>query len=190
MPDAHWGYGFPIGGVAAFDPAEGVVSGGGVGFDISCGVRTLLTGLQRTDIEPVKERLADALYGSIPAGLGSTGRIHLDESGMNAMLAGGARWAVNRGWGYREDLERIEEQGRMESAQPQAVSERPRGDAHRVGQNTQRHRAEAPRFDRRLRRLESFHVHGAPQARRLRESRTRLHEKPGIGGRRLGLCRA
>ena len=76
MPDAHWGYGFPIGGVAAFDADQGgVVSAGGVGFDISCGVRTLLTGLQRTDIEPVSERLADALYGSIPAGLGSTGRL-------------------------------------------------------------------------------------------------------------------
>jgi tRNA-splicing ligase RtcB len=123
MPDAHWGYGFPIGGVAAFDADQGgVVSAGGVGFDISCGVRTLLTGLQRVDIEPVKERLADALYGSIPAGLGSTGRIHLDESGMDAMLAGGARWAVKRGWGYREDLDRIEEQGSMDGAQPQAVS--------------------------------------------------------------------
>ena len=123
MPDAHWGYGFPIGGVAAFDADKGgVISAGGVGFDISCGVRTLLTGLQRADIEPVKERLADALYSSIPVGLGSTGRIHLDEAGMDAMLAGGARWAVKRGWGYREDLERIEEQGCMEGALPQAVS--------------------------------------------------------------------
>ena len=123
MPDAHWGYGFPIGGVAAFDADQGgVVSAGGVGFDISCGVRTLLTGLQRTEIEPVKERLADALYGSIPAGLGSTGRVHLDESGMDAMLAEGARWAVKSGWGYREDLERIEERGCMDGAAPQAVS--------------------------------------------------------------------
>jgi len=123
MPDAHWGYGFPIGGVAAFDIAQGgVVSAGGVGFDISCGVRTLLTGLRRPDIEPVKERLADALYGSIPVGLGSTGRIHLDEAGMDAMLAGGAHWAVKRGWGYREDLERIEEHGCMEGALPDAVS--------------------------------------------------------------------
>src|SRR5262249_44174072 len=72
MPDAHWGYGFPIGGVAAFDPEEGgVVSAGGVGFDISCGVRTLLTGLKRSDLEPVKESLADSLYRTIPAGLGS-----------------------------------------------------------------------------------------------------------------------
>jgi len=127
MPDAHWGYGFPIGGVAAFDADQGgVVSAGGVGFDISCGVRTLHTGLQRADIEPVKKRLADALYGSIPVGLGSTGRIHLDEAGLDAMLAGGARWAVNCGWGYREDLQRIEEQGCMSGAQPEAVSERAR----------------------------------------------------------------
>ena len=123
MPDAHWGYGFPIGGVAAFDAdANGVVSAGGVGFDISCGVRTLLTGLRRTDIEPVKERLADALYVNIPVGIGSTGRIHLDESGMDAMLAGGARWAVGRGWGHPDDLTRIEEGGCLESAQPEAVS--------------------------------------------------------------------
>ncbi|MCG6899926.1 MAG: RtcB family protein [Gammaproteobacteria bacterium] len=123
MPDAHWGYGFPIGGVAAFDAdQEGVVSAGGVGFDISCGVRTLLTGLQRADIEPFKTRLADALFHSIPVGLGSTGDIHLDDSGMTAMLSGGARWAVKRGWGYREDLERVEEQGCMAGAQPEQVS--------------------------------------------------------------------
>ena len=95
MPDAHWGYGFPIGGVAAFDPEQGgVVSAGGVGFDISCGVRTLLTGLKRADVEHCKEALAESLYQSIPAGLGSTGTIVLDEIEMSRMLAGGARWAV------------------------------------------------------------------------------------------------
>ena len=98
MPDAHWGYGFPIGGVAAFDADEGgVVSAGGVGFDISCGVRTLLTGLKRGDIEHVKEQLADSLYRTIPAGLGSTGAIALDEIEMDRMLAGGARWAFGQG---------------------------------------------------------------------------------------------
>src|SRR3970040_296635 len=86
MPDAHWGYGFPIGGVAAFDAEEGgVVSAGGVGFDISCGVRTLLTGLTRADIEPVKLLLADTLYQEIPVGIGSTGHIRLDPKGMQAM---------------------------------------------------------------------------------------------------------
>lgn len=124
MPDAHWGYGFPIGGVAAFDPDQGgVVSAGGVGFDISCGVRTLHTGLRRDDIEAVKERLADALYHSIPAGLGSTGAIRLDAAQMNAMLRGGALWAVERGFGDAADLDRIEEGGCMRGADPTQVSE-------------------------------------------------------------------
>ena len=123
MPDAHWGYGFPIGGVAAFDAdAGGVVSGGGVGFDISCGVRALHTGLRRADIEAVKIRLADALYHAIPVGMGSHGSIHLDEAGMDAMLTGGAGWAVECGWGTAADLVRIEEQGCMAGARPEAVS--------------------------------------------------------------------
>jgi tRNA-splicing ligase RtcB len=123
MPDAHWGYGFPIGGVAAFDAdADGVISAGGVGFDISCGVRTLQTGLRRADIEPVGERLADALYHRIPVGIGSHGKIHLDETGMEAMLTGGAKWALGRGWGEQADLERIEEHGCMADAIPAAVS--------------------------------------------------------------------
>jgi tRNA-splicing ligase RtcB len=124
MPDAHWGYGFPIGGVAAFDPAlGGVISAGGVGFDISCGVRTLLTGLRRQDIENVKRELADVLFRSIPAGLGSTGAIHLSDREMDAMLRGGARWALERGWGRAEDLERIEEHGCMAGAEPDDVSQ-------------------------------------------------------------------
>lgn len=124
MPDAHWGYGFPIGGVAAFDPDEGgVISAGGVGFDISCGVRTLLTGLKRDDILPVQKQLADCLYHTIPAGLGSTGRLHLNTREMDAMLKGGARWAVEQGYGRTEDLERIEEQGCMAGARAEEVSE-------------------------------------------------------------------
>ena len=125
MPDAHWGYGFPIGGVAAFDPAEGgVISAGGVGFDISCGVRTLLTGIKRADIEPIKVQIADALFAAVPAGLGSTGRIRLSEHEMDAMLEGGAVWAVNQGYGREDDLDRIEEHGRMEGARADCVSER------------------------------------------------------------------
>ena len=124
MPDAHWGYGFPIGGVAAFDPDEGgVVSGGGVGFDISCGVRTLHTGLDRAAILAVQQELADALYYRVPVGLGSTGAIRLDDREMDAMLAGGASWAVGRGYGRPEDLGRIEEQGRMAGADPKQVSD-------------------------------------------------------------------
>jgi tRNA-splicing ligase RtcB len=123
MPDAHWGYGFAIGGVAAFDPdAGGVVSAGGVGFDISCGVRTLNTGLQREAIKARQGPLADALFAAVPAGLGSTGGIHLDDAGLDAMLRGGARWAVERGWGDARDLERIEEHGCMSGADPAAVS--------------------------------------------------------------------
>jgi tRNA-splicing ligase RtcB len=127
MPDAHWGYGFPIGGVAAFDSDKGgVVSAGGVGFDISCGVRTMLTGLKVGDILPVQKSLADSLFRQIPAGVGSRGNITLDEIDMDAMLTGGASWAVERGWGEAGDLERIEEGGRMAGAQPAAVSERAR----------------------------------------------------------------
>ena len=127
MPDAHWGYGFPIGGVAAFDPdAGGVVSAGGVGFDISCGVRTLLTGLKPDDLAGCKEALADSLFRTIPAGVGSTGKIALDEIEMNRMLEGGARWAVAQGYGRAEDLDRIEERGSMPGAEPDAVSHRAR----------------------------------------------------------------
>lgn len=125
MPDAHWGYGFPIGGVAAFDADQGgVVSAGGVGFDISCGVRTMLTGLSVSDILPVQKSLADSLYRQIPAGVGSTGAITLDDVDMDAMLSGGARWAVERGFGDARDLERIEERGTMAGARPDWVSER------------------------------------------------------------------
>lgn len=125
MPDAHWGYGFPIGGVAAFDADQGgVVSAGGVGFDISCGVRTLLTGLAREDVDGVQHALADALYADIPAGVGSRGSITLDARTLDRMLAGGAEWAVDRGWGRLQDLARIEEHGRMKHAVPSDVSDR------------------------------------------------------------------
>ena len=124
MPDAHWGYGFPIGGVAAFDPElGGVVSAGGVGFDISCGVRALRTGLAVEDLQPVKEVLAEALFHHIPAGVGSTGKVHLDRHELEAMLAGGARWAVEKGYGTQEDLEFIEEHGCMAGAKPGCVSD-------------------------------------------------------------------
>lgn len=123
MPDAHWGYGFPIGGVAAFDADRGgVVSAGGVGFDISCGVRLLHTGLTLADIEPIKKRLADELSRSVPAGVGSVGRLHLETAEMDAMLTGGARWAVDRGYGTAADLDRVEDHGCMPAAKPEEVS--------------------------------------------------------------------
>jgi tRNA-splicing ligase RtcB len=124
MPDAHWGYGFAVGGVAAFDPEEGVVSAGGVGFDISCGVRCLRTGLVRAEVEPRKKDLADALFRAIPAGVGSRGRIRLGGEEMDRMLRGGARWAVEKGYGERTDLERVEEGGQMRDARPESVSDR------------------------------------------------------------------
>lgn len=124
MPDAHWGYGFPVGGVAAFDPDEGgVVSAGGVGFDISCGVRTMHTGLTRDDIEKVKIKLADILYGAIPAGVGSRGNLRLNNDEMTKMLLGGAEWAVKRGYGVQKDLDRIEERGAMQGAHPENISD-------------------------------------------------------------------
>ena len=124
MPDAHWGYGFPIGGVAAFDAEKGgVISAGGVGFDISCGVRTLLTGLTLEEIQSVKAKLANALFENVPAGLGSRGKLSLSLTEIDSMLAGGARWAVEKGYGQREDLERVEEGGCISGARPHEVSD-------------------------------------------------------------------
>jgi tRNA-splicing ligase RtcB (3'-phosphate/5'-hydroxy nucleic acid ligase) len=123
MPDAHWGYGFPIGGVAAFDPEEdGVISVGGVGFDISCGVRTIKTGLSVEQVRPRLQLLVDRLFNSVPAGVGSEGMIHLTPGQVDEMLAGGARWAVDKGFGSKEDLAYIEEQGTLTAADPSQVS--------------------------------------------------------------------
>ncbi len=127
MPDAHWGYGFPIGGVAAFDPEQGgIVSAGGVGFDISCGVRTLHTGLTMADLQPHQVQIADELYRSIPAGVGSRGKLQLNHSEMIAMLTGGAKWAVEQGFGEAQDLEHTEERGCMAGAEPAQVSSKAR----------------------------------------------------------------
>ncbi len=117
MPDAHWGYGFPIGGVAAFDADKGgVVSAGGVGFDISCGVRTLLTGIPLGEFKARKDQIADMLFEKIPAGVGSTGRIRLTDQETDNMLTQGARWAVGCGYGTDDDLRRIENNGLMPGA--------------------------------------------------------------------------
>lgn len=111
MPDIHPGYGFPIGGVGAFDPEEGVVAMGGVGFDINCGVRTLATPLIRKDIAARKEEIADRLFAHVPAELGSEGKIRLTLDGVDEMLRKGAKFALERGYGVPEDLEHIEEGG-------------------------------------------------------------------------------
>lgn len=127
MPDAHWGYGFPIGGVAAFDAERGgVISAGGVGFDISCGVRTLVTGLTVGQVDKVRDALAQELFSKVPAGVGSTSRFSLAKDEMTAMLAGGARWAVARGYGTAADLARIEHGGQYAGAEPGQVSDHAR----------------------------------------------------------------
>lgn len=124
MPDAHWGYGFPIGGVAAFDPEQGgIISAGGVGFDISCGIRCLRTNLYLDDILPHAEDLGDILYKMIPAGVGVEGKLKLSPSELDAVLMEGAKWAVSKGFGVKEDLEYIEERGCMEHAVPSSVSQ-------------------------------------------------------------------
>jgi tRNA-splicing ligase RtcB len=124
MPDAHWGYGFPIGGVAAFDPDEGgIISMGGVGFDISCGVRTMKTGMHRDEVTPGLKTLVDQLFSRVPAGIGSEGLIKLSSAQIDEMLVGGAVWAVKKGYGAKEDLEYTEERGRFEGADPECVSD-------------------------------------------------------------------
>lgn len=125
MPDAHSGYGFPIGGVAAFDPNKGgIISMGGVGFDISCGVRTLLTGLTREDLIAKQEILAEALFEQVPSGVGRGGSLTVDGDELDEMLYRGAAWAVDRGFGIPEDLLRIEEKGFMRGASAKVVSVR------------------------------------------------------------------
>ena len=123
MPDAHWGYGFPIGGVAAFDPDRGgIISAGGVGFDISCGIRCLRTGLSKADILRVAPKLSDALFRDIPAGVGEEGPLKLTIPELDRVLKGGARWAVAEGYGEEADLEFVEDHGCAKDADPSCVS--------------------------------------------------------------------
>jgi len=127
MPDAHSGFGFPIGGGAAFDPDQaGVICMGGVGYDISCGVRVLHTGMRREEIEPHLQDLMDQLHRLVPSGVGKTGSIALKPSELDQALTSGARWAVKKGFGNREDLARLEDGGVMAGAEPQSVSQRAR----------------------------------------------------------------
>ncbi len=124
MADIHPGYGFPIGGVAAFDADNGVISVAGVGFDINCGVRVLKTPLVRDDIEPKKVELANQLFRDIPSGVGSTGDIRLKEREIDELLIKGARFIVEQGYGTRDDLEYTEEGGEIKGADPDSVSKR------------------------------------------------------------------
>ncbi|HYB91682.1 MAG TPA: RtcB family protein [Candidatus Binataceae bacterium] len=124
MPDIHWGYGFPIGGVAAVDEQTGVISPGGVGYDINCGVRLARTNLRYEEVAPKVDRLADALFEAIPAGVGSEGAIpSLSIEELHEVVREGAEWALARGYATREDLDHTEEGGRLPMAQPGKISE-------------------------------------------------------------------
>jgi len=124
MPDIHWGYGFPIGGVAAFDVEDGIVSPGGVGYDINCGVRLLKTDLTLSDIQPKMNRLVDTIYNHVPSGVGSKGSIKLSDKEEKRLLTQGAHWAIENGYGLQDDLDKIEENGRMAGANPELISQR------------------------------------------------------------------
>jgi tRNA-splicing ligase RtcB len=124
MPDIHWGYGFPIGGVAAMDTEEGVISPGGVGFDINCGVRVIRTNLTASELEAKKELLANKIYSVIPCGVGSESDVNLSFSALKNVLKDGSYWAVKNGFGWEEDLEYTEENGRMEGVNPEIISNR------------------------------------------------------------------
>lgn len=124
MPDLHWGYGFPIGGVAAFSREGGIVSPGGVGYDISCGVRLHVSRLEEEEIQPVLPALLDALFSSVPCGVGSEGLTSLKGNRLDAALKGGARWTAKNGFGEIADLDRIEHGGCLDGANPEEVSPR------------------------------------------------------------------
>jgi len=124
MPDIHWGYGFPIGGVAAMNIDDGVVSPGGVGYDINCGVRTLRTNLLAKDIRPKIPTLIDTLFSQIPCGVGKGGKLRVNYQDLDKVLATGSEWAVKNGFGKKEDLEHTEAKGAIPDADPSLVGKR------------------------------------------------------------------
>ena len=124
MPDGHFGYGFPIGGVAAMDAEEGVISPGGIGFDINCGMRLVTTNLTLAEIKPHLKVLVDRLFERVPAGVGSTGFIKISRHEFRRVVEEGARWCVRNGYGWKEDLERTEESGCIEGADSSKISEK------------------------------------------------------------------
>jgi tRNA-splicing ligase RtcB len=126
LPDGHEGYGFPVGGVAAMDAEEGMISPGGVGYDINCGVRLLRTNLKEKDVRPKLQELVTDLFNSIPSGVGSKGAIKLSSSQLDEVLVRGVPWAIDNGYGTKEDAEVCEENGHMENADPNKVSDKAR----------------------------------------------------------------
>ena len=123
MPDGHWGYGFPIGGVAAFDVQDGVISPGGVGYDINCGMRLIRTDLTLADVQPNLEKLMAELFRKVPAGVGASGFVRLSGEEFSRVMTHGARWCVERGYGWHRDLVRMEEGGCIEGADPSSVTD-------------------------------------------------------------------
>ena len=124
MPDGHWGYGFPIGGVAPMDAEEGVISPGGIGFDINCGMRLVVTNLTYDDVKPHLKRLVDRLFERVPAGVGCTGFLNVPQREFRDVVEQGARWCVKKGLGWEEDLERTEERGCMAGADAGKISQK------------------------------------------------------------------
>jgi len=124
MPDGHWGYGFPIGGVAAMDADRGVISPGGIGFDVNCGMRLMLTRLTEEEVRPRLRQLVDMLFQRVPAGVGSTGFVRVSQDEFRRAVEQGARWCIKNGYGWHEDLERTEEEGCISGADASKVSAR------------------------------------------------------------------
>jgi len=124
MPDIHWGYGFPIGGVAAFDAESGVISPGGIGYDVNCGVKLVRTDLTLKEVSGSIKRLIDTVYENVPSGVGEKGKLRLSGNQIDDVLDGGAEWAVAQGYGWEDDLQSCEENGRMKSADSSKVDQR------------------------------------------------------------------
>ncbi len=124
MPDGHWGYGFPIGGVAAFDYDDGIISPGGVGFDINCGMRLLTTNLTYDDIRPHLKEVVDLLFKRVPAGVGCTGFVKTNRQQFKDVMENGAKWCIEQGYGWEEDIEHIEENGKIKEADSSYVTDK------------------------------------------------------------------
>jgi tRNA-splicing ligase RtcB len=124
MPDGHWGYGFPIGGVAAMDTEEGVISPGGIGFDVNCGMRLVLTNLTEEEVRPHLRQLVDMLFQRVPAGVGGSGFVRVSKDEFRRAVEQGARWCIKNGYGWNEDLERTEEEGCISGADASKISDK------------------------------------------------------------------
>ncbi len=126
MPDGHWGYGFPIGGVAAMDAENGVISPGGIGFDINCGMRTLVTNLTIKDVQPKIKEIVNTLFQTVPSGVGCKGFVKMNNNQFNEVMEQGIKWCIDNGYGWKEDLDRIESNGKIEWADSSKISQKAR----------------------------------------------------------------